>query len=565
MIRKDIIYTFITFMLILLLASSASSQTNLRRILTIEGPGYEDMLGYTLIALGDINGDGWPDLGISDEDDGHAKYPRFIFRVYFGGRGILDQKPEYGLLGGDNAVSGDFNNDEYMDIAVLWRNSSNLPDVDTVFIYLGNSSSGNRIDTIPALRIAGTFGGSDFGSVMAVGDLNDDGVDDLVISEPSNAAGKVYIFLGKTPFSAIPDFVSGMPGTIPPKKWPSDQAFGTSLDIADMNGDGIDDLLVSSAHRQVNEGVWETLFIYHGGSNWSFVAEKPDQKFEGRNFPFLESIAWGWNLRSCSVHDMNGDGMSDIIVGNGSSEASMQQVFVFQGGRDSVDYISDQTLSNPDSVYFHGVRQYRMIRDASDLNADGYRDVSLNVVKGYSCNLVFLPGSPKGVLPTPFAKVLGGREDYGDRTATPGDINGDGVDDFCVAGWGSWGTQAQGIVDILAGDSTLKVLSTEQLQLAPTDMELGMGFPNPFSGEIAFDVTLASPAYVAVRVHDLIGREIAMPFAGMLERGARRIAWDGRNAEGGSAPEGVYIVTASNGKQLLARKVTLQHRAGNAH
>jgi hypothetical protein len=561
MIRIDAKSAFFTLIISMLLTSLALSQPSLRRIQTIEGSGNEDYLGFALLSLGDINGDGFTDIGASTVGHDQA-FSKFHF--YFGGPGVLDNKPATTIIGGFGAISGDFNGDGYVDIALKQPPLPPRYESDTVFIYLGHAGPALKIDSIPTLGLTGLGrGGQEFGTFMAVGDLNDDGVDDLVVSEPYNSAGKVYIYLGKSPFLSTPDFMSGMPGTIPPNKWPSDMSYGTSIDIADMNGDGVDDLLVSSAHRQVGEGVWETMFIYHGGRNWSFDAEKPNQKFEGRNIPFLESNEW--NIRTCSVHDMNADGMADLIIGNQRTQGSIHNVFVFFGGRDSVDYISALTLSSPDSVYFHGVRQYRMIRDASDLNADGYRDVSLNVVKGFSCNLVFLPGSPKGVLPIPFAKVLGGLEDYGDRTATPGDINGDGVDDLCVAGWGSWGTQSQGIVDILAGDSTLKVLSTEAVQLAPTDMEIGAGFPNPFSGDIAFDVMLASPAYVAIRVHDLIGREIATPFAGLLEGGTRRIAWDGRNAEGGSAPDGVYFVTASNGKQVLARKATLQHRAGAAH
>jgi hypothetical protein len=89
MIRIDAKCALFTLIISMGLTSLALAQPSLRRILKIKGEGYWDYLGYTLVSLGDINGDGLTDLGISDLDDGRAPDPQFILRVYFGGRGVL--------------------------------------------------------------------------------------------------------------------------------------------------------------------------------------------------------------------------------------------------------------------------------------------------------------------------------------------------------------------------------------------------------------------------------------------------------------------------------------------
>ncbi|MGH7452012.1 MAG: FG-GAP repeat protein, partial [bacterium] len=105
---------------------------------------------------------------------------------------------------GENVVHGDFNGDHYTDFAI-WRNRNFYP-IDTVIVYFGNAAG---IDTTGNLIITSEADYVFFGPRKCAGDINGDGVDDLVITAPGFAQdqGKVYVYLGNTIFDGIPDFV----------------------------------------------------------------------------------------------------------------------------------------------------------------------------------------------------------------------------------------------------------------------------------------------------------------------------------------------------------------------
>jgi hypothetical protein len=173
---------------------------SLQRILGMDGDPRDggEVLGAGVLPLGDINGDGWPDVAV-------ASGKKQKLQMYFGGPGILDGVPDAQIEGGNTAVICDLNGDGYPDIVSYkpCRCTVTFPDYDTVFVYLGKSSPGLRLDTVPLLRIPSETGGKGFGHYMATGDLNDDGFDDLAIL--NNGTDYVYIYLGKPRLTVQPD------------------------------------------------------------------------------------------------------------------------------------------------------------------------------------------------------------------------------------------------------------------------------------------------------------------------------------------------------------------------
>jgi uncharacterized protein (TIGR03437 family) len=94
--------------------------------------------------------------------------------------------------------------------------------------------------------------GSNAGSSVAVGDVNGDGLADLVIGAPSAmattngpAAGSVHIFFGRATLGGTVDLAS-QPADVNISGETAGDLFGSSLAIGDLNGDGQPDLIIGA-------------------------------------------------------------------------------------------------------------------------------------------------------------------------------------------------------------------------------------------------------------------------------------------------------------------------------
>ncbi|HEY4613224.1 MAG TPA: FG-GAP and VCBS repeat-containing protein [Bacteroidota bacterium] len=196
--------SIITVFLFVSLAGTAHAQYFLSTILEVNGtPGSGMLLGTGIIGLGDINNDGKPDFAVSTHGIGKTF-------IYFGGQGVLDGVPDITLRGGDNMVMGDLNGDGLKELIIHQGYYTNTPGgLDTILVYFGKPLSPLSIDTVAGLIITSENAADGFGYAMDIGDLNNDGFDDLVIgaSYYSGEKGKVYVYLGKSQLTNIPDFV----------------------------------------------------------------------------------------------------------------------------------------------------------------------------------------------------------------------------------------------------------------------------------------------------------------------------------------------------------------------
>jgi hypothetical protein len=134
--------------------------------------------------FGDLNGDGIEDLAT----------PR---GVYFGSTNF-DTLLDLHIESYPGAV-GHINKDRYGDLVV---NAYDPGGMGLVYVYLG----GTQMDTIPDWGVLGKYWGG-LGSAIATADINNDGVDELIISEPQyffgSNKGRVYVYSGDTSFVSV--------------------------------------------------------------------------------------------------------------------------------------------------------------------------------------------------------------------------------------------------------------------------------------------------------------------------------------------------------------------------
>lgn len=85
------------------------------------------------------------------------------------------------------------------------------------------------------------------------------------------------------------------------------------------------------------------------------------------------------------------------------------------------------------------------------------------------------------------------------------------------------------------------------------------GYPNPIADRYTISLSLVHRGTGEVAIFDLNGRRVRTVHHGSLEPGVTRLVWDGRDDEGHSLPNGVYLlkVRTERGPEFGARKIAL--------
>ncbi len=228
-------------------------------------PGPESgFFGEAVAGLGDVNGDGYGDVAVGAPSFNNA---RGAVQVHLGGPAGVGAAPSMTLLppvadegafGAELLVAGDVNGDGYADLGV------GAPEARTLglqtgrgLVYLGSAAG---LPAAPSTVIASPMAsGLHFGDHAAgVGDLNGDGYADLAFGLPiargDNGIAYVY-FGGAAGVAAAPSETIESPTT-------PEAGFGGALAAAgDVNGDGYDDLLASTSPTLPGDLV----HVFHGG------------------------------------------------------------------------------------------------------------------------------------------------------------------------------------------------------------------------------------------------------------------------------------------------------------
>jgi hypothetical protein len=269
-----------------------------------------DDLGYSLDA-GDGNGDGLPDLlfgeGIGSPSDPGAAFAMWSpvsgsFRDWWADAIIRDDTGQSG--GFIVAWAGDVDGDGIEDV-LLGAPCNGYYDNGAAFLVLGPLPEYTPLSTADA-RFDGENSGDNAGfSVCAAGDVDADGVDDLLIGVPAvGSVGSAYLVLGTARGThSLADAEAHLRGEA------TNDSTGQQVEGAgDANQDGFADILVGSDHSGSAQGAGE-IYLLHGPLSGDLDLAEADVRIHGDVAG--ESIA----MEVAGGHDANGDGLPDILTG----------------------------------------------------------------------------------------------------------------------------------------------------------------------------------------------------------------------------------------------------------
>ena len=262
------------------------------------------------------------------------------------------------------------------------------------------------------------------GAAVEVGDLDGDGDDDVLLSTVMADAYNGGAFLLRGPLSAD--------GTLQDRALRIESAAetngaGRSLGIADVNGDGIEDMGLGAPYA--NEGVYVT----YGPVTTDTVVGDADA--------VLIADANGLTCgHGSDLADIDDDGFADAIIGAYSSSAGghLSGVAFVVFGPLSGDY---ELLSGADATLIGEAGQLigQNVRDAKDVDGDGIGDVFINGVYddtgGMEAGAMFVvsgppPSGESAIEDIALAKLVGPAP-YANAgySMASGDVDGDGLPD----------------------------------------------------------------------------------------------------------------------------------------
>ncbi len=353
-------------------------------------------------------------------------------------------------LFGERLAAGDFNCDGKSDLAVLSYRKFQ--------IYSGSNGQSYYSYDAGSLGASSEFGRGGQGSFKNIGDFDEDGCDDLAVTDYEK--NKFYIFSADSSspiatYHRIDDRLYDAVGQ-------EGRGFGYSLDGGhDINSDGVMDFVVGAPYHDSITAMGATYLI--SGADGSTISKlEITHPCNGSGCPgfFGISVAFGQFNASADLDVAVGDGCY-LTAGGWCAGA----VFTFSTANFSqTNLMGGQRLSEQFGY---------SIENVGDINNDGIDELSVSAIRGsgggssgWDYARVYLVDWTTA-FPQLYRQSTQYMDNFGQRMTSAGDFNGDGTLDILVekplqtlSGVYDSGATRIGKIEVLSG-ADLSVLYSE--------------------------------------------------------------------------------------------------------
>ena len=301
-------------------------------------------------------------------------------------------------------------------------------------------------------------------AVSGAGDVNSDGLDDILIgsyrADPNGlTSGQIYVVYGRT----------GLPSTFELSALNGTNGFringiatGYSAghavsDAGDVNGDGIDDIIIGAWSASPHSPYCGQSYVVYGGtalpSNFELSALNGANGFRINGISAADRS--GWSVSGAG--DVNGDEFDDILIGAWTADPHGPQTgqsYVVYGGSAVPATVEASALNGPNGFIVNGISTYDYsglsVSGAGDVNGDGFDDILIAspdadphaLITGQSYVVYgrsVMPGTIElctlnGTTGF-FVNGISSFDLSGYSVSGAGDVNGDGFDDLMIGAY----------------------------------------------------------------------------------------------------------------------------------
>ena len=254
-------------------------------------------------------------------------------------------------------------------------------------------------DASVLMEFGGAAAGDEFGAAVAgAGDVDGDGVPDVMVGAPRSAAaaGAALVFSGADG-SLLHTFTGSAAG---------DELGRAVAGAGDVNGDGFADLIVGAPHADPAGPDSGAALVYSGADGSLLHA------FSGSQADAQAGTA------VAMLGDVDGDAHDDVVVSAPLDGAGFGAVRIYSGSGGGLLH----SLAGAQAGWMFGAA----LAATADLDGDGVRDLLVGVPKQLWGRVHAYSGATGAKL---FETTASSSKELGSSVAAAGDINGDGLSD----------------------------------------------------------------------------------------------------------------------------------------
>jgi len=437
----------------------------------IEGAATQDFAGASVSGAGDVDDDGFADLaigayGVDVAGAASAGAAYLVFGraeaspVSLAAFGAADGFVASGAAANDftgNALSraGDVNGDGLPDVIIgAYRSAAAAGDnAGSAYVLFGKRDA--EPVALGALGAAGFsisgIGAGEFAasSVAGAGDVDGDGLDDVIVGVPGRAivgttdAGAAYVIFGKRDSVGVSlAAVEAGGGGFAITGNDAGDAAGTSVTGAgDVNGDGLADLALGVPGASASESA---VYVVFGKADGAAVSLSAIEAGSGGFVVAAPPAGLDVGRAVAGAGDVDGDGLDDLVVRGLAA-------YVVLGKADGAAITFAELEAGQRGFTIGDESTADSVAGAGDVNGDGLDDVVLGLPDaipgvvgrafGKTC-VVFGTRAPAPVRLSELAPTAGfcifgaENEDFsGQSVAGAGDVNGDGLADIVTGAY----------------------------------------------------------------------------------------------------------------------------------